>query len=364
MQGQNVPDGAGALQLTLAPVSVSVPLPEGSYAGQWVEVKLPGQQWLKEARQSEAKDPKETPETRKAGLVLPGFAEVRIAYKGKTGEVVLEQAELLETRDPGPNLAANASFEEVDADGYPTGWSRPVKYRYFPPKYYYIFNTWHNSQQANRGPVEADTLIVHGGRRSLKMIVASGDEKCVVSEPITLNQKQPRLIEVQVWVRHDKLAMLQINAEDDKGQHLDGFRLHPEGAVLDRHGQLAFAAPGLPPPSAGQQHPRQTVRSRGQRLHPGRHQHPTAEQRHRHHLVGRCPRQRAGKHPPELTERGVKPPSPAALPAPLGPTIEGLDLGERKIGENTLAACPGQPGPGRGISCLVGLHLVNPGPAG
>jgi hypothetical protein len=58
IQGENVPDGAGTLQLTLPPVSVSVPLPAGSYAGQWVEVKLPAQQWLKEAQQSAAKDPK------------------------------------------------------------------------------------------------------------------------------------------------------------------------------------------------------------------------------------------------------------------------------------------------------------------
>ena len=83
----------------------------------------------------------------------------------------------------------------MDTQGYPAGWERPAKYRYFPPGIYYIFNTWHNSNSDNRGPVVADALVPFRGARSLKMIVAAGDEKFVASRPVSLNQAQPRLIE-------------------------------------------------------------------------------------------------------------------------------------------------------------------------
>ena len=32
-----------------------------------------------------------------------------------------------------PNLLPDGGFERLDADGYPAGWSRPLKYRYFRP---------------------------------------------------------------------------------------------------------------------------------------------------------------------------------------------------------------------------------------
>src|SRR6185295_9201944 len=86
----------------------------------------------------------------------------------------------------------------------------------------YIFNTWHNRGFENRGPVMAGVLR-HGGRASLKMIVPSGDEKSVTSDPIVLNQSEPRLIEVSAWVKTDRLCSLQIDAENEKGERLDGF---------------------------------------------------------------------------------------------------------------------------------------------
>lgn len=347
LKGQNVPAGAGSLQLSLKPVTVRTPLPADTYAAQWVEVKLPAEQFRAELTRAVAKDPKETEASRKAGLPLPQFAEVRIDYKAGAGEVILEQAELLETRQHGANLVRNPSFEEVDRAGYPIGWSRPQKYRYFPPGHYYIFNTWQNGPYPNRGPTAADPLIAHAGQRSLKMIVASGDEKCVVSEPITLNQKLPHLIEVQAWVRHDKLAMLQIDAEDDKGQRLDGFdfiQKVPFSIGTDDWRLLRQVF-----------RPRQPVSSVRVKLCARGVNGYTLEDtttQPQNNVTGTIWWDDIHVSEPEsteaeLAERGVKPAAPAALPAPAQPMIEGLDLGERKLGPNTLRAV-----------------LVNPGPAG
>jgi len=344
LKGQNVPAGAGSLQLSLPPATVRTPVPAGTYAGQWVEVKLPANDWLTAAQQAAAKNPKETEESRKAGLLLPQFAEVRIDYKAAAGEVVLEQAELLETRKLGANLVRNPSFEETDAAGYPLHWSRPQKYRYFPPGHYYIFNTWHNSSYPNRGPVAADSLIAHGGQRSLKMIIASGDEKCVVSEPITLKQKLPHLIEVQAWVRHDKLAMLQIDAEDEKGQRLDCFdfiQKVPFSIGTDDWRLLRQVF-----------RPRQPVASIRLKLCARGVNGYTLEDtttQPQNNVTGTIWWDDIHVSEPESTEaelldRGVKPAAPAALPAPVQPMIESLDLGERRIGANTLRAVLVNPG--------------------
>src|SRR5207244_6306117 len=122
----------------------------------------------------------------------PAIISVSIHYTAKTGKLDIDRAELLAAPSDAPNLLPNGTFESVDVKGYPTGWSKPIKYRYFPPRHYYIFNTWHNSNFANRGSVEIDKLLPHTGKHSLRMIVPSGDDTAVVSEPIALNQKDAR----------------------------------------------------------------------------------------------------------------------------------------------------------------------------
>jgi hypothetical protein len=195
-----------------APASVFAP--EGTYAARWIEVKLPAAKWLAAAR----KDPA------KAGsALLPMAATCEIAYADKQpGSVEVLEAVLEEPGPSSANLLANGAFEQHDKDR-PKGWSGPRKYRYFPPGLYYIFNTWHNSNSDNRGLVELDGLVPHRGRYSLRMEVPTGDEVCVVSDPIPLNQKEARLIEVRAWVKTHQVCMMQIDAADEKGGRLDGF---------------------------------------------------------------------------------------------------------------------------------------------
>src|SRR5207244_9462904 len=69
----------------------------------------------------------------------------------------------------------------------------------------------------------AAPLLPHSGRNSLRMLVPSGDEMAVLSDPIVFNQKEPRLLEVMAWIKTDKLAMLQIDAYTEDSQRLDGF---------------------------------------------------------------------------------------------------------------------------------------------
>ncbi len=200
-------------------LSTSVPIPAGSYAATWIEAKLSAAAWLEAARSAAKIDAADT----LTPIPLPGTAAVALRYAGKTGEVEIERAELLAAGSDAPNLLANGSFESLAGNDYPLAWSRPQKYRYFPPKLYYIFNTWHHSDFDNRGPVAVDRLISADGGASLKMIVAAGDEKAIVSEPIMLRQNEPRLIEVSARIKTDQLCFVQIDAIDEHGQRLDGF---------------------------------------------------------------------------------------------------------------------------------------------
>ena len=175
---------APAAKKKTAPTTASETLPAGSYSNRWVEVKLPAESWFATWRTNGVAD-----------TALPGMIGVEIDYTGATGEIEIVETALTASPDAAPNLLANGGFESVGADGQPESWSPQQKYRYFPPRYYYIFNTWHNSVFDNRGPVAIDELSPHTGRRSLQMIVAAGDEKCVTSAPVALNQTEPRLIE-------------------------------------------------------------------------------------------------------------------------------------------------------------------------
>jgi len=237
VKGANVAADAGSIEVGLCPpggstfnefgtvtpptVTASAPIPAGSYDWQWVEVKLPAQQWLDAIKKTD-NDPN--------GPVLPGTASVALRFKG-AGEVEIGQAELSEPGPASPNLLPNGGFEQLDANDYPAGWRQQEKYTYFPPGNYYLFNTWHNTTFFNRGRVEADPFVMHGGANSLKMIVAAGDEKHVDSNLIVLNQQQPRLIEVQAWVKTDRLCMLQIDAVDENNNRLEGMLFIHKAAV-------------------------------------------------------------------------------------------------------------------------------------
>lgn len=239
LSGQNLPPKAGTVEIAIGPAiapgseaialgksiaSASVPLPEGTYADREIEVKLPASAYLQAVKALAAKDPKEAAESAKAGIELPGCVQVAIRYTGKMGRIELLHADLNMTSPSlAANLLANGGFETLDKTGYPAGWSQAIKYRYFPPGLYYIFNTWHNTRSPNRGFAAADALLPHSGKHSLRMIVASGDEMAVVSEPIVLNQKDARLIEVTAMVKTDQLCMLQIDARDQDSRRLDGF---------------------------------------------------------------------------------------------------------------------------------------------
>jgi hypothetical protein len=203
--------------------SVSAPLPAGTFAWQWVELRLAAAEWLKAAEEAAARDPKEAAAKAQGGTALPGVVSVTLRYSGPAGRIEIERAELVAAEPEAPNLLANGGFDAQDAASWPVGWSRPEKYRYFPPALYYLFNTWHNAPFENRGLVARDMLMPHSGQASLKMVVPAGDEVQVISAPIALNQTEPRLIEVSVWVRTDQLNMLQIDGLSDAGDRLDGF---------------------------------------------------------------------------------------------------------------------------------------------
>ena len=213
VKGQDVPTNGVTLSVgwpreKASKTITNVPLPSGTYDAQWVEAKIPASVWFQTVTNG----------------ALPGFAQVSLQYKNPTGSVEIISAELTASAPATPNLLVNGGFETLDKKtGYPEGWSQPEKYRYFPPRHYYIFNTWHNAVFDNRGPVTVDSLVTHSGAHSLKMIVPAGDEKFVASQPIVLNQTEARLIEVSVWVRTDRLCMLQIDAVDQDGKRLDCF---------------------------------------------------------------------------------------------------------------------------------------------
>ncbi len=215
VKGSDVPTGAGEAQIRFSSpekpyVAAAVALPEGTYDWRWIGVTLSATQWLAAA--------KAAPDGR---VTLPDRCRVSLSYTGSAGTVEIGEAVLAAGMPDSPNLLANGGFEAADDTGYPQGWSAQEKYRYFPPRIYYIFNTWHNSWFPNRGPVAADSLIARDGARSLKMIVAAGDEKCVTSAPIALNQAEARAIEVWAWIKTDKLTFFQIDALNEKGERLD-----------------------------------------------------------------------------------------------------------------------------------------------
>ena len=122
-----------------------------------------------------------------------------------------------------PNLVANASFEQLDKNGYPVGWSQQKKYRAIGPTYY-VWTDWNHYFSGNRGPVVADPLIARSGRASLRFDVYPGDEKLVESDLITLNQTTANVIEVGAYVRADRIKLIDIRCVDQDGIYMPGVR--------------------------------------------------------------------------------------------------------------------------------------------
>ncbi len=350
----DVPKDAGQLELSLSPptsaatgdpmgvqvaptVSASVPIPAGTYGAKLIEVKIPTADWLKAARAKE--------KGAKGDLALPASVAVAIRYTAKTGRIEIVTTYLVAAPSDAPNLLLNGGFEKLGNQNYPAGWSQPIKYRYFPPRHYYIFNTWHNSNFANRGTVEIDKLLPHSGKHSLRMIVPPGDETAVVSDAITLNQNEPRLIEVTAWISTDRLCNLQIDGHDENGNRLDGFNfIHKAPVSIGSDRWRMIRQVFRPRAPVGKL--RLTLAARGVN---GYTLDDTGMQP-QNNVVGTIwwddvRVTEPESNPAELQLRGVKP-AGDPLPAKV-PQLVFLDLGERLLGENTLSAAIHNLGPAR-----------------
>jgi hypothetical protein len=327
-----IDDPAGTKRIA----SASVFVPAGSYPARTVEVRLPAADWLAAA----TKDPAFTAQ----GALLPMAAMCEIAYADKqAGAVELLHAALEESGPTGVDLHSHGGFEQLAAGGYPLGWSKPRKYRYFPPGIYYIFNTWHNSNSENRGSVAADTLVTHSGRSSLRMIVSTGDEVCVVSDPIVLNQKEPRLIEVRAWIKTHQMCMLQIDAEDQAGKRIDGFNfIHKNPLSFGTNDWRLIRQ--VFRPAAPLKSIRLKLCARGMNGYTLGGTSPQPQQ----NAAGVLWWDDVELFEPESAEaelkaRGVKPPVP--IRNVTGPHLAKLELGEQLLGRNELTAQLVNPGP-------------------
>ncbi len=136
-----------------------------------------------------------------------------------------------------PNLIGNASFEQVDAGGYPVGWSEQRKFRAIGPTYY-VWTDWNHAFRPNRGVVTTDNLVVRSGERSLRFDVYPGDEKYIESNLIVLNQTKPRVIEVGVYVRADRIKLLDVRLVNQDGDHMPDKR--PREPEWNRGGSFLF----------------------------------------------------------------------------------------------------------------------------
>lgn len=352
VHGDAVPDNAGAIEVGLGPlggatagdplgavvaplVSSTTPLPSGTYDWRWIEARLPAAAWLAAASRLPA-------DAAQPGSLLPAVVSVAIRYAAAAGSIEIRTAHLSAANAAGTNLIANGAFTAVDGDGYPVGWGRPVKYRYFPPREFYLFNTWHNARFDNRGLVERDRLVTRSGTPSLKMVVPSGDEVAVASAPIAVNQRAPRLIEVTARVKTDRLCMLDLDAVDASGARLDGFRfVHKAPVSIGSDGWRVLRQvfrPRTPVVSF-----RLMLCARGAN---GYTLDATGIQPH-NNVVGTVWWDEIRVVEPESTARefaarGVKPTADA--PGDLAPYVEDVDLGERLLGDNVLAARVVNPG--------------------
>jgi hypothetical protein len=144
-------------------------------------------------------------------------AVVTFSFQGQ-GTAWFDGAYVVE--EPGPNdanLLANGSFEALEKH-WLKGWSKPELWSWSRSTYY-RFTGW--SHEA--GQMKGGASIIPAGREgghALQLTVLPGDNLAVKSQPIVLNQKQPRVLEASLWVRADNLRWLEIMAQDETGQWL------------------------------------------------------------------------------------------------------------------------------------------------
>lgn len=156
-----------------------------------------------------------------AGAQQPGLiTNISISL---TGPGEFDDVELSEDVSGSPNLAQNVSFEDVDDNDYPKGWSGQRKYSWMGPTYY-VWTDWNHFHSRNRGGVVSDALVSHSGKRSLRFNVFPGDEKYVESDAIILNQTKPQVIEIGVMVRADRIKLIDLRAINELGDDLQTAR--------------------------------------------------------------------------------------------------------------------------------------------
>ncbi len=352
-RGRDVPAGAATVELALAPpgdvsstdamgsevpatAATKLALPSGRFEWGWFETTLAAADWL--AAAETARKSATTTE-----IELPSTISVSLRYAGATGELEIDDTELTEPGPDSPDLMRNGGFEEVTAGGAPVGFDPPVRYGDFPPGRYYAFTTWHNEGFPNRGVPALDALVVHGGRRSLRMPLPAGDEVMIASAPIRLAQTNPRFVEVTAWVKTDRANQIQIDAVDETGARLDGFHFIHKALVSigtdDWHLVRQVFRPRVPVTSI-------SIRLCGRGVNgytlDGTGGQPQAN------VAGTIWWDDVRVYEPESTAeelrtRGVVPPPPA--PTPDSVRLEHLDLGERLLGTNFLRAEIVNPGP-------------------
>ena len=176
-----------------------------------------------------------------ANKIPPPAAGVGVVL---TGPGEFDDVVVQEKLPTTPNLAPNASFEEVDKAGYPVGWGQQKKFRAIGPTYY-VWTDWNHCFRENRGPVVVDPLVAHSGKQSLRFDVYPGDEKYVESDLITLNQDQPHVIEVGVHVRADRIRLIDVRCVDEDGLYMPGCRPsqpenHEGGSCLYGNGTFGW----------------------------------------------------------------------------------------------------------------------------
>lgn len=241
----------------------------------------------------------------------------------------------------GPTLAANASFESVDRDGYPASWGKPQKYRFYTQQYY-KWTSWNHFFGAIRGKVSTTDLVARSGRRSLLMQVCPGDEMLVEGGLVQLNQAEPGVVEVGAYVRIDRIKWIDIRAVDQDGNEIpcadafnggwpipkDNSQIYPSNATSWLYVRKPFltAKPlkGLRPRLCARGFNGDTRDDGGTR--------PNVNQ------VGLVwwddvQVREITATPAELKARGVKAPS-ARTPAQNVVMVQSLDLGDRLHGDN------------------------------
>jgi hypothetical protein len=166
----------------------------------------------------------------------PGWQQVNVELPadkmGSPGEAVhlalqgpgeFDDVVVQERLAPVANLISNASFEQTGKDGSPLGWSRQRKFRAIGPTYY-VWTDWNHFFRDNRGPVIVDPLVARSGKQSLRFDVFPGDEKFVESDLIVLNQEKPHPIEVGVFVRADRIRLIDVRCVDEEGVFMPSYR--------------------------------------------------------------------------------------------------------------------------------------------